>query len=367
MANVGLAGQNAVNVVGGPTVTGTASGTGASSTLARGSGSTLTDKVDSLVRATFDKVIVWKNRFEPSYRQYAYIEPRDVAHPGETVQMFRAGATGLTLATTPLSEYEDPDSKALPGNESTSLTTYEYGDHTLTSLRLHKRAWANITEIQIEHVRRHMRDTVDAIYMNALYASTGGFANTGFLSYKGDANGALSTTTAAAAGAQSLQAGHVRRIVAKFRSLGMPTFDDGLFLGLITPDVSVAFREGTAVTDWRYPHLEENANGNIWAGTVGVFEGCRFIESPQFKGIDKGANVNTSLALVDQTPATSTAANLLFLSSSGIAEATVIEPHTTTTAQPDKFGRLFGVGWYGWFGAGVYDNNGGILFDVKAS
>ncbi|MHB1100007.1 MAG: hypothetical protein ACYCZR_10670, partial [Burkholderiales bacterium] len=70
MANVGLAGQNAFNI-NGPVVTGTASGTGASSTLALGAGSALTDNVDSVVRATFDKAIQWKLRWEPMYRNFA--------------------------------------------------------------------------------------------------------------------------------------------------------------------------------------------------------------------------------------------------------------------------------------------------------
>lgn len=362
---VGLAGQETLNVVGGPILTGTAAGTGASGTLALGAGSQISDKVDSIVRATFDKAIQWKLRYEPMYRVFATRRPVEVAHPGSTITMFRAGATGLALATTPLSEYADPDARALPGNESCNLTTNEYGDKTITTLRLRNRAWTQIDPLQAEYVARQMRDTVDAIYMNAVYASTGGFANTGFLSYKGDANGAISTTSAAAAGAQSLQAGHVRRIVAEFRKRGQAPYADGNYLGMITPDVSVAFREATDVAAWRYPHLDGSANENLWNGTVGVFEGVRFIESPQYKGLDKGTPVNPNTALVSQSPANAAAANLLFLANEGLVEAVVVEPGVVTIPQHDAFGRLFGIGWYGWFGTSVYDGESGILFDVK--
>jgi N4-gp56 family major capsid protein len=366
MANVGLAGQNALNVVGGPTVTGSTAGTGADAALAVGVGASLTDKVDSVVRATFDKAIQWKLRWEPMYRNFATRRPVDVAFPGSKVTMFRAGSAQIALATTPLNEYEDPDAKAIPGAlESVDLTMNEYGDASVTTLRLRERAWTQIDPLQAEYVARGMRDTTDAIYLNTIYGSTGGFANTGFMSYKGDAAGAISTTAVAAAGAQSLQAGHIRRIVALFRNKGQSPFGDGFYLGLITPDISVALRETTDVAGWRYPHLEDNANGNIWNGTVGIFEGVRFIESPQYRGLDKGSTVNVSTSLVLQKPASATAANVLFLANEGLVEGVVREPGVVTTPQNDKFGRLFGIGWYGWFGTSIYDGESGVLFDVK--
>lgn len=365
MANVGLAGQNALNVTGGPTVTGSTAGVGADAALAVGVGAALTDKVDSVVRATFDKMIQWKLRYEPMYRNFATRRPADVAYPGSKVTMFRAGTSELALATTPLNEYEDPDAKALPGLESVDLTMNEYGNATVTTLRLRERAWTQIDPLQAEYVARNMRDTVDAIYLNAIYGSTGGFAGTGFLSYKADAAGAISTTAVAAAGAQSLSAGHIRRVVAKFRNLGQAPFGDGQYLGLITPDISVALRETTDVAGWRYPHLEDSANGNIWNGTVGIFEGVRFIESPQYRGLDKGSTVNAALKLVEQKPASATAANILFLANEGLVEGVVREPGATVTPQHDKFGRLFGAGWYGWFGTSIYDGESGLLLDVK--
>lgn len=362
---IGLAGNQTINVTGGPTVTGTGTGTGANNVLAVGSGAALTDKVDSVVRATFDKMIQWKLRWEPMYRNFATRRPADVAHPGSKVTMFRAGSSELALATTPLGEYDDPDAVSLPGLESVDLTMNEYGNATVTTLRLRERAWTQIDPLQAEYVARNMRDSVDAIYLNAIYSSTGGFGGTGFMSYKGDAAGAISTTAVAAAGAQSLQAGHIRRVVSLFRNKGQAPFGDGYYLGLITPDISVALRETTDVAGWRYPHLEDNANGNIWNGTVGVFEGVRFIESPQYRGLDKGSTVNTSLKLVEQKPASATAANILFLANEGLVEGVVREPGAITTPQHDKFGRLFGLGWYGWFGTSIYDGEAGVLLDVK--
>ena len=374
---IGLNGQNSVNVVGGPTLTTSGIGVAGadlavtpSSDLALG-GATRTGL--AAVKATFDKVIRWRNRWEPMYRSFATSGPVSVAHPGSKITMFRTGKNGLSLATTPLSEYEDPDAKPLPGiEEKLDLTMDEFGDATVTTMRLREYAWTDINPMQIEYVRRHMRDTVDAIYMNAIYSATGGYAASGsgpgFKQYAAASAGAITATPAGAytcLGAQSLAAGHIRRVVAAFRNEGVIPFQNGLYLGLITPDISVALRETTDLAGWRYPHLEENANGNIWRGTVGVFEGCMFIESPQYQGLDKGGTVDPDVPLVDQAPSDTDAANILFIGAEGLLEGVVREPSTTVLPQQDKFGRLAGIGWYGWFGCQVGAPEAGILLDVK--
>ena len=88
-----------------------------------------------------------------------------------------------------------------------------------------------------------------------------------------------------------LTASHVRRIVAHFRSLGVRPMADGYYVALITPEIALQLREDSATegaNGWRYPHLDGSWNGSILNGTVGVFEGVRFIEGAQFKGLDKG-------------------------------------------------------------------------------
>ncbi len=377
--NIGLNGQNTVNVVGGPTLTGSGIGA-AGADLASAPGTNLalggTSRSDlAAVKATFDKVIRWRNRWEPMYRAFATTGPQNVAHPGSKVTMFRTGKNGMTLATTPLSEYEDPDASPLPQiEERLDLTMEEYGDATVTTMRLREFAWTDINPMQIEYVRRHMRDTIDAVYMNAIYSKTGGYAASGagggFIQYVGGASGAVSTAALtsgayAAVGAQSLSAGHVRRVVAKFRNNGVIPFANGLYMGLITPDISVALRETTDIAGWRYPHLDGSANDNIWRGTVGVFEGCMFIESPQYKGLDKGSAVVPTTALVEQSPASATAANILFIGAEGLVEGVVREPSAAVLPQQDKFGRLVGLGWWGWLGCQVGAPEAGILLDVK--
>ena len=100
---------------------------------------------------------------------------------------------------------------------------------------------------------------------------------------------------------------------------------------------------------------------------MGIFEGVQFIESPQYKGLDKGGVVNVTKPLVEQSPAAAAAANILFIGAEGLVEGVVREAAAVVTPQSDKFGRLFGMGWYGWFGCSVGVPEAGILLDVKNS
>ena len=357
-----------------------------------------------VIEQTFDKIIRWRNRLEPMYRQFAGVRAiRETAFPGTKVALFRTGVNGLNLATTPLSEYADPDAVRLPGlEESMDVTVDEYGNSTVVTQRVKRFSWQDINPMQIEYVGRNLRETVDAIYMNAIYSSTGGWGNKGARQAVVKAKtgtgthstieltaggyndpmfdvtvgtgtryglletGKLGGAAAGAAGDGMIDDYVIRQIVGHFRSLGVAPFADGLYNALITPDQSIALRETTNLAGWRYPHLEENANGNIWRGTTGVFEGVRFIEGPQFYGIEKGAGVPaTTKNIINLRPATADTANVLFFGPEGIADVVVEEPHTVVTPTNDKFGRLFGLGWIGCLGATVYDPNAILLVSAK--
>lgn len=353
------------------------------------------------IKESFDKIIRWRNRVEPMYRSFANVRAiREAAYPGSKVTVFRTGANGLPLALTPLSEYADPDAKPLKGLEDKlDVTVDEYGESTVVTQRLNRFAWTQINPMQVEAVRRNMRDTVDATYMNAIYDDAGGFLGGGFRQAAVTAGVAGAAATIALTGNGSMAedklfldaGGHglidathrggaaataatgyidgavIRRIVGHMRSLGVVPYQDGNFLGLITPDASIHLRETTDLAGWRYPHLEENANGNIWKGTVGIFEGVRFIEGPQFKGLKKGESVPADTNnIVNVKPSVAGTSNLLFLGAEGICDVIVEDAHTVVTPTTDKFGRLAGLGWIGCWGAQVYDNNAGLLVAVKA-
>jgi len=355
-------------------------------------GSTTAYNEMAIVKATFDKVIRWRLRFEPMYRQFSNVRMVDqAAYPGSTVSMFRTGAQGLGLAKTPLSEYADPDAVALPPLEDKlDVTVNEYGNSTVVTQRLQRFSWTEINPMQAEYVGRNMRDTVDAVYMEALYSLKGGFLDGGFrqaqILAKGDptltADGNMKEDLMFkdAGGHGLIKPGHrggavvdyandtllsldsdsVRRIVAHLRSLGVAPYSDGLYNAFITPEIAVKLREETDVAGWRYPHLDRDSNEPIWRGTVGVYEGVRFIEGPQFRGLNKGGEIPADAnSIIEAAP--TDGANILFLGAEGIGDVVVEEPHTVVTPTTDKFNRLAGLGWIGTFGVQTYDNNAGLL------
>lgn len=346
--------------------------------LALGGGTTGTADEMSVVKASFDKIINWRLRFEPMYQQFATVRPvREAAYPGSKVTLFRTGAQGIELAKTPLSEYADPDAAPLPGLEdSLDVTVNEYGNATVVTQRLKRFSWTTIDPMQAEYVSRNLRDTVDAIYMDAVYADDGGWLGGGFRQAEVAADGSVSLTAngtmdedrmfpdagnhgmiaagarggAAATPGGPLTASAVRRIVAHFRSLGVRPMADGYYVGLVTPEVALTLREDSATegaNGWRYPHLDGSWNGNILNGTVGVFEGVRFIEGPQFRGLDKGDEVPVGTNnIINVAP--SAGHNCLFLGSEGIADVTVEAPAhgRHSDDRPLRSPRWLGMDWH---------------------
>lgn len=356
------------------------------------------DAAFAVIAKTFDKAIKWRLQNEPMYRQFANVNVIDqAAFPGSAVTLFRTGARGLPLAVDPLSEYADPDAVSLPGLEDKMLVTVnEYGASTVVTSRLKRYAWTEIDPMQIEYVARAMRETVDAIYANAIYSDKGGWLGHGarqavvtkgatatdpskialtagtvmvdkkFPTSAGLSHGLVTSANDGSAASTAptgyIDSAVIRRIVAHFRSLGVAPKADGNYVGLITPDQAVHLREETNVAGWRYPHLDGSWNGNILNGTVGIYENVRFLESPMFYGMDKGVKYTATDTFGNKRP--TKGANCIFMGAEGIADVVVEEPHTVVTPTTDKFGRLFGLGFIGTFGAQVYDPNAILLVNA---
>lgn len=306
----------------GPTLTGTTAGAPGNNALAA-----------QVVKATFDKVIAFKQRTEPMYRKFATVRPVDLAYPGSTIDMYRHNVD-LALATTPLDEYSDPDYVSLPAPSKKTITLNEYGNATVTTLRLRDFSFASIDPLQAEMVARNLRDSVDKLVENVLFASS----NVDSVDSSGDLTGGAATL---GDGAMSSKA--IRRTVAKMRSeLALP-FDMGMYVGFIHPSAAVALREETDAAGWRAPHTyAENANSVIWDGEIGVYEGIRWIETTRLpiRQDANGDNIYSSL----------------ILGKDALVEATAHEFSTVITPTTDKFGRLFGAGWYGMAGWGIYND-----------
>lgn len=328
----------------GPIITGTSASAGVANA----------DLAAKVVKTTFDKVIGFKLRTEPMLRRFADVRPVDVAHPGSSVDLFIQGSD-LALATTPLSEYADPDNVALPAPSKVTLAPYEYGNATVTSLRLREFSWSQIDPYQAELIARNMRDTVDKLVENVAFATSGGVSDNGFSKYHVSAAGAITAGDGADEELGTLNSASIRRIVANFRSNNVMEFEDGNYVAMIHPDQAVDLREETDTAGWRLPHIYgENANAFLWTGETGVYEGVKFIETARVPSV------------VDATTG-DTVYKTLVLGKQGLAEGVVREFGTSVTPSLDKFGRLFGLGWYGWAGWSIYREEAGAVISTEAS
>mgnify|MGYP000037489452 FL=1 len=322
----------------GPTITGTTAGAPGNDELAQ-----------VVVKATFDKIIGFKLRSEPMYRRFATVQPMDVAYPGASVDMF-IQTQDLALATTPLAEYADPDSVPLPAPEKVTMTLNEYGNATVTTMRLREESWSQIDPYQGELLARNLRDTVDKLVEDVAFAQAGGVSGNGFKRFNVPTAGGISAGAGSGTAGDygTINSGAIRRLVANFRKDNIMEMDSGQFIGMIHPDQSVDLREETDVAGWRFPHTSENADTFIWNGSVGVYENVQFIESPR-------------------VPVTNGVYQSLFLGKQALAEGVVREFGSVVTPQIDKFRRLYGLGYYGFAGWCIYREEAGQILETTST
>lgn len=328
--------------------------TGTSTSSGVGNG----DLAAQVVKATFDKYIGMRLRTEPMLRRFATVAPREVAHPGSSVDLYIDNGD-LALATTPLSEYADPAAEALPAPVKVTGAPKEYGKTTVTSLRLRKFSWSNIDLKQAELVGINLRDTVDELVRVKAYGTTGGVSNGGFTKYHvPTSNVGVATGTGALADVGLINSAASRRIVANFVANSVQPFADNNFVCIIHPDQSVDLREETDAAGWRNAHLlldeDPSSPAALWNGELGTYERVKYIESPRVTTAVDGTTGHTIY------PA-------LFLGNEALAEILVQEFGTVATPSNDAFGRLMGLGWYGFADWIIYREQAGAVLYTEST
>ena len=294
---------------------------------------TTTSVLTNLVKTAFSKVVDMQLWTEPMFRKFATVEFTDLTSPGSSITKYIH--SDLANATSTLSETADPDAVALSNPSSVSVTLNEYGNATVSTLRLREFSLSNIDVAQAELVSRNLRNSLDSLVLdvlrqgsNVVYSSAG----------NPDTTGPTNTVGATDVFSSKL----VRYSVAKMRGRAALEFDDGYFIGLIHPDVSHDLRAETGVANWRDPHVYNGTGTDmIWKGEIGVYEGVKWIETPRTYVTDDGA----SSADVYRT---------MILGKEALVEAVSIEPGVVVSPQVDKFRRFMTVGWYGLLGWNRY-------------
>ena len=285
-----------------------------------------TSAISNTVLGAIDQYVRAELRHQPTFRTFVDTRPVQVDRAGSSINLYVQ--SDLAVSTTPLNELSDPDAVALPNPTAVTLTPNEYGNATIATIKAKATSFADVDTMQLNAVAYNMRDSLDRLVRTTMVGGTN-------VVYSG---GKSSTATVTAS--DVLSANDVRKVVTKLRGNAAVGKRGDLYVGLVHPDVSADLRSSTGAGSWQDLH-KYAAPGNFWPGEVGTFEGAAFVESARCLVATDGA---------------SSAANYrsLFLGKEAIAEGVVIEPGVKVGVVPDKFGRFFPLGWYGFLGWTIF-------------
>lgn len=285
-----------------------------------------TSALSNVIAPAVDQYIRAELRHQPMLRTVADTRPVHVDKPGSSVALYVHG--DLATATTPLNELSDPDAVALPNPTAVTLTPYEYGNVTISTVKANATSFADVDPYQRDAVMWNMRDTLDELVREILSAGTN-------VVYAGDA-----TSTVTVDATDVITADDVRRVVTRLRSNAAPGKRGDLYWCGIHPDVSADLRSESGAGSWQELH-KYAAPGQFWPGEIGTFEGAFFVESARMKKADDGATGATNYRTI-------------FAGREALAEGVVIEPEARVGVVPDKLNRFYPLGWYGFLGWTVF-------------
>jgi N4-gp56 family major capsid protein len=265
---------------------------------------TNTTALAGLVKTAYDRYVEFALRSQPLVRSVADKRPAQQAMPGSSVVF--SLYNDLAAATSALSEATDPDAVALSDVSTTSVTLAEYGNASLVTRKLQLFSLSDVDPAVADIIAYNMADSLDKIAMESLRQGTN-------VLYGGSV-----TSTATVSSADTLTSAKIRRAVAKLRSNKAVPRQGSLYWCGIHPEVSHDLRAETGSVGWRDIHAQtDSAQGNLWAGTIGTYEGAFFVETPRMYEKAEGANQSTFTTTTAATGASGTT-TITVASTSGI-------------------------------------------------
>lgn len=225
--------------------------------------------------AAFEQLAYFALRSQPMFEMVCDVKSTNQSHPGASVQFNIYN--DLSQATSALTETSDVTAVAL-GDSTVTVTLVEYGNAVTTTAKLRGTSFLNVDADAANIIGYNMANSLDNIVHAILVAGSN-------VLYGGDA-----TATGELAAADIITAALVRKAVANARSASAPTFNGGVYVGFIHPDVSYDLRNATTVTDVIAHQNQQDASA-IRTGSIGVYGGVDFIETPR---LDIGTNTGAS-------------------------------------------------------------------------
>ena len=264
-----------------------------------------TSAISGLVQTAYDRYVEFALRSQPMIRAVADKKPVQQAMPGNSVVF--SLYNDLSAATSTLTETTDPDAVALSNVDTVSVTLAEYGNAALVTRKLQLFSLSDVDPAVADIIAFNMADSLDVVAQNALRQGTN-------VIY-----GGTRTSTATITASDTVDSADIRKVVAKLRSNKAVPRSGSLYWVGIHPEVSHDLRAESGSVGWRDTHQHTDASlGNLFAGTIGTYEGAFFVENARMFSAKSGANQST-LATTTVTVA-GTSAGFTF----GVASSAVI-------------------------------------------
>jgi N4-gp56 family major capsid protein len=214
-------------------------------------------------KAAYEQLAYYALRPELYYDSLVEVQATNATSRGTSVTF--TIASDLAEASTALTETSDVTPVAMADSYVT-VTPLEYGNAVQLTAKLGATAFFEVNPIAANVIGWNAGISTDAIARTAAGAGT----NVAYTS---------GTTRAGLAKTNTLTGNDVRKAVASLRKNNVPTFN-GMYKGLIHPDVSYDFRGATGGTNWSDPHVYSDPSG-IYNGVIGNFQGVQFMETPR--------------------------------------------------------------------------------------
>ncbi len=260
----------------------------------------------NLVTQAYDRLVEFALRSVPSFRAVADKKPVSQTHAGSSVlfQLYN----DLAVKTSTLTETSDVEAVAVPATTTVAVTLNEYGNASLVTRKLQLFSLSDVDPAVADIIAFNMADSLDIVAQNTLRQGSNVIYS-----------GATATSTATISAAATLDSADIRKAVAKLRSNKAVPRSGSLYWVGIHPEVSHDLRAESGSVGWRDTHSHTDASlGNLFAGTIGTYEGAFFVENPRMYSAKDGAN-QTALATTTVTVA-GVSAGFTF----GVASSSVI-------------------------------------------
>lgn len=289
-----------------------------------------------LIEKALNREADWALREQPTFRQMVDKQSGILTNPGQPVKLVINN--DLALATTELTENVDPDSVALPAPTVITLSPKEYGNATLSTIKMQELVYTNVIRDKAMTVGRNMIDSTDKLYQNVFDTGANVMSREG---------GAYKTTVTLNSIIQTdvLNADGAARTAALLRTRLAAPRADGLMHAIVHPNIAYDLKRESGATantvnSWFYVHANAGDAGPIYRGEIGTFVGIRWVENARCTVVANSGPVNVyTTYIMGQEP---------------LVEHVVIEPHIVVGEQTDKMKRFFPLSWYGFLNMGIY-------------